>query len=270
MFTGNKPTCQRGPNSYIDLFILDKSLGNAYQCDNHNKLTVLPYLSDHDAIVFNGIINSTIKTNEINYKYVYKNVNWNEFNKNIESKLTDCNIPLHRNLSNAEIDHYTEKLQEIISQTINKKIKKVPMNGFSYIDESNQTKALKQNLKILQRRENRARNTNSLNEIKNSVKLIKIMINNSLANDYRQFWHSTLEKITLNSNVYENIRRCTKYGKNKGDSNIMIDEYGKAYSTPTEKANYLAKKFQTNHRIAENTINTQFDQEIKNKIVELS
>lgn len=186
MLTGTESTCDRRQNSFIDLFIFDKNIVNNYFSDSYNQLAVLPYLSDHGAVVFGCVINS-ISVKEINYKYNYKNVNWNDFNRKIESKLEGCDIPINRNLSPDEIDNIANDLQSILCNCVDEKIKKVPRENYTYIDESNQTKSLKHNLIILQRRKKRARNPSSLNEINNSIKLIKNMIANSLTNDYRQF-----------------------------------------------------------------------------------
>lgn len=240
MLTGNEQTCDRSNNSFIDLIIFSKTLVNNYLNNNHNQLSVIPYYSDHNAIVFVCVIDSTICAKELTYKYVYKNVKWDVINKKIEDEISKLELPITRNLSPNEIDCVTEKLQESICTVIDKYVKKIPKNENTYIQESNQTKMLKQNLKVLQRRKKRARNPLSLNDIENSIKLIKNMITNSLSNDYRVFWNDTLKNISINNDVFGNIRRCSKYGKKNTASNIMIDSQNKIYSTDSDKANFLS------------------------------
>lgn len=111
---------------------------------------------------------------------------------------------------------------------------------------------------VLQKRKKRANNSIIRNQIENSIKLIKIMIKNSLNNDYRTFWQSTLSGININNDVFNNIRKCSNYGKKASTSNIMIDNNGNTYNTNTEKANFLARKFWNNHQIAENDRDPEF------------
>lgn len=259
MLTGNEPTCDRSENSYLDLVIFNKTLINNYSNTHHNQLKVIPYLSDHNAIEFTCVIASKISEKQIVCKYVYKNVDWEKINRKIETNLSECEIPINRNLSTIEIDTIATLLQHIICQTVEENIKKKPLNEHGYIDESQQTKTLKHNLKLLHRRKKRSRNQNVLGDINNSIKLLKIMITNSLKTDYQQFWQQTLKQIAVNPDVYSNIRRCSNYGKKNTTNNIMIDSTGKLYNTPNEKAKFLAEKFIKNHRVAENNADQNVD-----------
>lgn len=203
MLTGSLQTCDRGPNSFLDIFIVDKNLVNIYDPNNYNQLIVVPYPSDHSAVIFNCILSSNVTSNEILYRYVYKNADWIGMNKKIELNLGSVIIPTNRNLNVSEIDMYAEKLQKVVVSAIEEKIKKIPINDRIYIDESSQTKALIHNMCTLRRRKKRARNTEATNNINNSIKLLKNMINNSIAHDYRQFWHSTLRGIAVNNDVFK-------------------------------------------------------------------
>lgn len=265
MLTGIDQTCERSTNSFIDLIIFSKTLINYYLNNNYNQLSVIPYYSDHNAIVFMCIIDSNICAKSLTYKYLYKNVKWNIINKKIENKLSELGLPSIRNLHPNEIDYFAENLQQIICTVTDKHIRKIPINENLYIQESNQTKVLKNNLKILQRRKKRARNTQSLNDIQNSIALIKNMITNSLENDYRIFWCEKLKNISVNNDVFGNIRRCSKYGKKNATSSVMIDSQSKAYSTDRDKANFLAQKFLTNHEINPINNDANFISEVKRK-----
>lgn len=140
MLTGNEQTCYRSNNSFIDLFIFRKSILNSYSYVTHNQLNVIPYFSDHKAIVFSCIIESSICKKKVPYKYIYKNVEWNKINKNIEKRIDEMNVPTSRNLTPNEIDSLASGIQLSICEVIDKHLKKVPAKENNFIDESAQTK----------------------------------------------------------------------------------------------------------------------------------
>lgn len=267
MLTGNEQTCNRTKDSFIDLMIFSASLINKYSSADHNQLQVIPYTSDHGAIVFEFKISALICKKNPPCRFVYNNVKWNTLNKHIENKLIDLKIPQTRNMSTNEIDNLAIDIQEAICDTVEKYIKKIPVNDYAYIEESAQTKSLKHNLKILQRRKARARNPLSSDNIQNSINLLKNMIKNSLENDYRLFWGNKLSNMAVNNDVFGNIRRCSKYGKRDSSSGIMIDCQSRVYSTDKDKVTFLSEKFMKNHLVF-NEVNgdLSFFNEVEQKV----
>lgn len=116
-------------DSYLDLCIADTRL--AVSSNQKDKVNVLPFDSDHNAIQFTVAYNTESPfqfTKDIVSQIPnYRKANWNKFQKHLTSKL-EQEIPKHtfirpdRNLTNTEIDQTIDILNQLIEQTINKSI----------------------------------------------------------------------------------------------------------------------------------------------------
>lgn len=111
---------------YIDICILDCRLHIVTENNTINFLKILEHDSDHEAVQIITSLNKeeknlTIFLQKDEFNLDYKSTNWKRF-QNIITQSYSLNliIPNNRNLLN-EIDYHIDRLNNIITDTINEK-----------------------------------------------------------------------------------------------------------------------------------------------------
>lgn len=125
------PSFPRG-NSYLDVGFIDVRLEVETITSRTNTIPVLPYDSDHSAILMNVCLPNdsvfSLLTEEGPYRYNFNKTDWSRFKRiaaaECRQQFQNSTIPNNRNLSNLEIDAYIDKLNLVISNSIESSVPK--------------------------------------------------------------------------------------------------------------------------------------------------
>lgn len=107
-----KPTYHsNNTSSFIDFAIISDNF-NVSNCDINGKLESREIFSDHSVIFMQIDCDKILINKPISIKN-FKKTNWSKFNKFVDEKINDLNIPVYRNMCRSEIDSVCTNIERI-------------------------------------------------------------------------------------------------------------------------------------------------------------
>lgn len=221
-YASSSPSYPRA-GSYLDVCIADCRLHIRTENNSLNCLETVVYDSDHNAIEINASLNDeqqqfTFIEQIDKPKYNYKRTNWKKFKIRIIRKLEEeLLIPSNRNLTNLEIENHINRLNNIITESIEELTPKYKnVNTIANITNTIIRKLHSEKSKIVTviKRHNRLEHTLSettLNILKVKLKLIRKLLNENFI-------------IALNKNVRDKLTNLEPK-----DSEHMFSEINKNF-----------------------------------------
>lgn len=207
--------------SYIDICISDCRLHIVTENNTINSLKILEYDSDHEAVQIIASLNKeeenfTIFLQNDEFNLDYKSTNWRRFQNIITQRINqDLIIPNNRNLLNSEIEYHIDRLNNIITDTINEIVPKHKIdNRFSKITNATTKMLHREKSKLLNliKRHNRLELTLSDEDYaitKTKLKLVKKLMNDNLNNIINKQLQEKLTNIDPKDsiNMFKQIRK---------------------------------------------------------------
>lgn len=252
LYASKNPTCMRtAKGSHIDFGFISNSI-EITNAPNIRHLPNIPF-SDHAAIV----LKLKIKPTTIEYIPIknYKKTNWSRFNQFIETELNQIHVKTESNMTCDEIDSITNQITSLYNKAIDKFVPNIKIRN-EPTQLSNQSLTLIREKKTLLRKKHRNRNKASYTRICSDVKLINIMIENSVKRDISNQIENQIKHFRLDNNIFKNIKKITNY-KTKCEMPTVIysdENKTKKYSTDQDKAEALANHFESIHLITHKNI----------------
>lgn len=240
IIAAKEATCYRAKNgSNIDFGFL---VGNI----SSKGYASIDQFSDHAALIH--VINAKTQTEKNITIKNYNKTNWKSLNRYLDKEITEINIPTNEILSKQNIDTYVNKIKSIYGTAIVKYVPEIKIKNKTIILSVKSMKLIKEK-KTLLRQRFRQRHTVNYKKINSDIKLIEIMITNSLKNDYSKYIENRMKSIKMDNNVYKNIKQISNY-KEKCELPKTLYEAEKKetkYDSETAIANALAEHFEKNH-----------------------
>lgn len=243
-----KPSCHsNGTNSYIDFAIMSANL-NILNCDTNGKLPSEEIFSDH-SVIFMQIACDKILVNKPTSVKNFKKTNWFNFNKYVDEKINNLNIPVYRNISCVEIDSICANVENIFINAIKKFVPEIKI-PYGKVELSTKSLKLIKEKKNLLRKKYRNRNNENIVQIKSQLKRVNQMMVHSISDDYRMWWKNKLKNIRPDNNLFKNIKQISKY-KSMGEvpSTIFNENKSNKFVTEQEKCDAFSNHFAAAHEL---------------------
>lgn len=146
-----KPSCHsNGTNSYIDFAILSDNL-SLTNCDTNGKLPSDEIFSDHSVIYMQINCDNILTNKPISIKN-FKKTNWINFNKYVDGKINDLNIPVYRNMSRLEIDSVCLNIEHIFKNAIKNFVPEIKIPCGKVELSTKSTKLLKEKKNLMRKK----------------------------------------------------------------------------------------------------------------------
>lgn len=214
--------------SYLDICLADSRI----QLNNliNNKLPVLPYDSDHQAILINCAPINTDKfilerASKKKLGFIFKKMNFEIFLEQITLHLP--NIPTDRNLTNEEIDEFVEQLDFTILNAMQQAIPTGEIvNSFDkYLN--NKIKRLQKKKSSLVTQLNRAKKANDqhlYNLVRTELDRIKQCLENEFRKRISNYWKNEIKQITVREHdkFFNKINRIYRFQIKTGIESLHV------------------------------------------------
>lgn len=164
-------------------------------------------------------------------------------------------IVTNRNLNQNEIDNFTQRLNEIYNDAINDHIPNIKIRADS-IELSSHSLALLKEKKSLLRKKYRNKHKVNHDKICYDLKILNIMIQNSIKSDYSSQIESQIKNIYVNNDVFKNIKKITDYKKREQMPNVIYESEKRdvKFVNDAEKVEALANHFEKVHELTNKSI----------------
>lgn len=237
-------TC-RTTKTYLDLFFVTNNIKVVYKTGFAHFLKNLDYESDHTAVEL------VIQTDRIAQAQLlkvpnFKNVDWNNFNHHLNSKIVPINIPTERNMSKTEIDDTISSLNIAIEKNIDEHIPFTTVNQDMPLIIPQTTLDLIKARNKLRRSWQRNDYNQSDGRTISQIKCLNKIISELIRIHRNKSWSDKLKGISLDNNVYKNIKMVTGYKARKDLPALLKDN--NYCDDPEVKSNILADQFQKANR----------------------
>lgn len=146
-----KPSClSKGSSSFLDFAIMSDDL-QVLNCDMNGKLPSNEIFSDHSVIYMQIACDKILINNPTSIKN-FKKTNWFKFNKYIDRKIQDLNIPLYRNMSRHEIDSVCVSIENIFTSAIETIVPEIKIPHGKVELSAKSLKLIKEKKKLLRKK----------------------------------------------------------------------------------------------------------------------
>lgn len=298
------PSFPRG-NSYLDLALTDMRLKIKKQRDNEiNCLETIPYDSDHNALKLEASLDDSplrLLRQEQDTKYIFGKTNWKTFNKEISKSFRnnrdEYEVQKDRNLENAEIETYLERLNNLIQNSIEKTVPKIKSkNGVDCYTNTIIKKLEKEKSKTLSSIKTIYRRFQDYNNpylvaLKSKLNNIKKLIKDNFRKSINKYWHQKIQNIKTNDpNMFPSINKIFRKSKKiqipvlhiKQDSTDLLqraaidtrkltlnEENDYLVEDPDDKLNIIGASFERTYSVNETSVPNEVLERIVNQKVEL-
>lgn len=204
-FTPQQPTYE---DSFLDHCLADSRLSIEHK---NNKLPVLEYDSDHNALEIKVSLNLNLDSDHVCHNFLYKSTNWDKFSKKVHS-LYKSRVPSNLNLNNENIDEYLNNINKTLMLTIEKVVprRKQYVTSTRYVN--NKIRSMykhKSYLLSYLHKIKRGMVYNNMNEenVKNLIKLLNDCIEKEFVHYKSEFWERKIRDINFkdSSTFFPNI-----------------------------------------------------------------
>lgn len=243
-----KPSCNSGgTSSFIDFAIISDDL-QLLNCDINGKLPSDEIFSDH-SVIFMQIACDKIQTIKPTSFKNFKKTNWINFNKYVDRKINDLNIPLYRNMSRYEIDNVCNGIENIFASAIKTFVPEIKIPHGKVELSTKSTNLIKEKKKLM-RKKYRNRNNENIVHIKSQLKLVNQMMVNSISDDYKKWWRNKLKNVRPDNNLFKNIKQMSSYKSMSAmPSTIFKENKSCEFVTEREKCDAFSTQFAAAHEL---------------------
>lgn len=259
----DSPTCYRSAHgSYIDKF-LTRNMISQLSC------SVLPSFSDHHQIYTQPVFTSNNVASSIENIKLFSWTSVSKFNKFILNEFNNLDVPINRNVSVSDIDHYVNTINNIFSEAINRYVPSAPRDR-NKIKLSATTLAIRQNYKSRLRhyRRNPFLPASVIAKLSYELRLVKKLLLENIKLDISNYYKNILANT---NNVYQ-FHGIVSSKKNSGrfkSVNSIIDASGNQVQGELNVCKVLAEQFCHNHTLSHSQI-SKHDNNVRNFVNNLS
>jgi flagellar biosynthesis chaperone FliJ len=237
LYKTDLPTYPR-TNSFLDFAIIDARINVEFP-HSYNKLTTLPFDSDHNAFCLHfGIekLNEKILPYNDNNKFDFKKTDWLKFklklDENFFEEYANCGIQIgdNCNISIDNIDRHLEILDKIIRKTINDTVPKVKnQNDNTKFYTTNLKRLLKKKSELMRdihRIYRHSLNVSNQNLIllKSLVRNINSLIKQQIRSEINKKWTKRLQNIKPDANMFPEIKKIFRNKTSNRINKLYIND----------------------------------------------
>lgn len=262
----------KNTSSILDLFIISNNIQITFSNRCPGYLETHDYESDHRAVEIKiNTIHSVVYNDPIKIPN-YRQANWKEINAQIDQNLNQIDLPSERNITSIEIDNFINQFNSIVTNAVDTHTPQITINNSSIIPLPKTTTDLILKKNNLRRKLFRNRFNNNNNQLRSTINCLKKIIKEQIYIHINKYWQQKISKIKMDNQTFKTIKNITTNrsiqmfpdlnqttSKNNTQTTITITDN-------KEKANLLGQHFGNVHRQNTNLGDTQFSNNINNRI----
>lgn len=265
------PTFYRGAySSFLDIFIISVDLNINYDVCLNSKLKICDYESDHKAVVLEVNLSGQLQQKLPTTVKDYNSTNWQMFRDKITEKINTLGSYEHVNLTPSEINSEIEKLNQIITSTIESQVPTITINHDNQLHLPILTQNLIKEKNRLRRVWQRKKYDCNQHALKADIRNITKIIQDQIKLHHQNHWIKTLQKVKLDNHTFQNINKLTGRNAKNSVPAIINEETGIRTEDDSDKANLIGSYFEkihdSNQHLGDAIFNSLVDNEIINKI----
>lgn len=254
--------------SFIDFFITSPSIDINFHLDFYDKLRTLDFESDHFAVEL-LIRLGDVATRDPVEILNYSRINITTFNKVLESKLLDQNLPTNRNAEICEIDQRILLLTDAFDMAIKESVPVIKARNRGQINLSPQILDFIKEKKRLRRTHDRCVDPDRKQLIKVIIRNLDKIIRDLIALHEESYWNEYFRNIQMNNMTYRKIKGLCGLNR-RNELPDLVSPNGDSVSDNVEKVNVLADHFCSVHMQNLNLGTASFNDFVGNEISNLN